>query len=89
MAFRAFIYYLVAANLAAFVVYGVDKWLARRGGIRVSEKRLLLLAALGGSLGALLGIYVWHHKTLHSKFRYGVPAIIAAQIAACYLLFYR
>ena len=73
--------YLLAINVAAFLVYGIDKLKAKHAKWRISEATLLLLAAVGGSIGAWLGMKVWHHKTLHTKFRYGVPLIILLQIA--------
>ncbi len=78
--------YLAAVNVAAFLIFGVDKWKARRketrGAVRrVPERTLFLLAALGGSVGALLGMKVWRHKTLHRTFRFGIPAILVLQIA--------
>jgi uncharacterized membrane protein YsdA (DUF1294 family) len=79
-------YYLLAINVVTFFVYGIDKWKAKNKRWRISEATLLLLAVVGGSIGAWCGIRVWHHKTLHKKFKYGVPAIIILQIAlACYL----
>ena len=81
------VYYLIAITLVTFCVYGLDKWKAQHGRWRVSEATLLLLAAIGGSVGAWAGMKLWHHKTLHKKFRYGIPAIIIIQIAmAAYLL---
>lgn len=73
--------YLLAINVAAFLVYGIDKLKAKHAKWRISEATLLLLAAVGGSIGAWLGMKVWHHKTLHMKFRYGVPIILLLQIA--------
>lgn len=73
--------YLVVINVVAFVVYGVDKYKAKRGRWRAPEAKLLGLAAIGGSIGAWLGMKVWHHKTMHKKFQYGVPLILIAQIA--------
>ena len=73
--------YLLAINVATFLVYGIDKLKAKRAKWRIPEATLLLLAAVGGSIGAWLGMKVWHHKTLHMKFRYGVPLIILLQIA--------
>ena len=73
--------YLVVINVVAFVVYGVDKYKAKRGRWRIPEATLLGLAAIGGSIGAWLGMKVWHHKTMHKKFQYGVPLILIAQIA--------
>lgn len=82
--------YLAAINAVAFIAYGIDKWKAKRGQWRIAETTLLLLAALGGSLGAWLGMKVWHHKTQHKKFRYGIPMIIIMQLAAiAYLLYIR
>ena len=73
--------YLAVINVVTFFMYGVDKWKAKRSKWRIPEATLLLLAVLGGSIGAWLGMKVWHHKTLHKKFRYGVPIIIIVQIA--------
>ena len=88
--------YLLAMNLIAFFVFGLDKWKAKYKQThektrRVPEKTLFLLAALGGSVGALLGMRVWHHKTLHRSFRFGIPAILILQIiipAGLYLGWY-
>ena len=78
--------YLVIINIVTFVVYGIDKWKAKRGNWRISEATLLMLAAIGGTIGALLGMKVWHHKTMHLKFKYGLPLILLAQIALIYLI---
>ena len=75
------LWYLAAVNLVTFTVYGVDKAKARRGAWRVPEKTLFLLPLLGGSIGALLGMRVFHHKTKHWYFVWGIPAILLAQIA--------
>ncbi|MBQ7539512.1 MAG: DUF1294 domain-containing protein [Bacteroidaceae bacterium] len=77
------IYYLTFINLLAFFVYGLDKLKAKRGSWRISEATLLLLAAIGGSVGAWYGMKVWHHKTLHRKFRYGVPLLFLIQVILC------
>ena len=76
------IIYLATLNIATFLTYGLDKWKAKRGRWRIRESALLLLAVLGGSIGAWAGMRVWHHKTMHKKFRYGIPAILLLQIAA-------
>ena len=79
-------YYLLGINLLTFFIYGIDKWKAKRNKWRVPEATLLMLAALGGSVGALLGMSVFHHKTKHKKFLIGVPLILLAQFALAYLL---
>ena len=73
--------WLAVINLLTFIVYGADKRRARKGKWRVPEKTLFLLPLLGGSIGALLGMRVFHHKTKHWYFVWGVPAILAAQAA--------
>ncbi len=72
--------YLLVATVATFAVYGWDKLCAKRGMWRVPEKILLLLAFLGGSVGAMVGMAIFRHKTLHLKFRYGVPLILILQL---------
>ena len=74
-------YYLLAINAVAFIMYGIDKYKAKKAKWRISEATLLLLAVLGGSIGAWMGMKVWHHKTMHKKFKYGLPAILLIQIA--------
>ena len=74
-------YYLLAINAVAFIMYGIDKYKAQKDKWRISETTLLLLAILGGSIGAWMGMKVWHHKTMHKKFKYGIPAILLIQIA--------
>ena len=74
--------YLAVITVLTFLVYGIDKWKAQHKLWRIPESVLLGLAAIGGSVGAWLGMQVWHHKTQHKKFQYGVPAILAAQVAA-------
>lgn len=76
-------------SVVAFAAFGIDKWKAQHHRRRISERTLLWLTALGGSPGAWTGMLIWRHKTLHRKFRYGVPAIFVAQMAAVgFLLFY-
>ena len=74
--------YLAAINIAAFFLYGIDKWKAQRNKWRVTEARLLRIAVAGSSIGALLGMKIWRHKTKHNKFRFGLPAILILQLAA-------
>ena len=79
--------YLLTINLVAFILFGIDKWKAEKQKWRIPESTLLSFAALGGSIGAWIGMKVWHHKTLHKKFKYGVPAIILLQIALVFELY--
>ena len=74
-------YYLLGINAVAFIMYGIDKYKAKKAKWRIPEATLLLLAVLGGSIGAWMGMKVWHHKTKHKKFKYGIPAILLIQIA--------
>ena len=73
--------YLAVINVVTFFMYGIDKWKAKKSKWRIREAALLGLAVLGGSIGTWLGMQVWHHKTQHKKFKYGVPAIIIVQLA--------
>jgi len=72
--------YLAIVNIVTFCLFGIDKRKAKRDKWRIQESTLLWWAAAGGSIGALLGMKAWHHKTLHRKFTWGVPAILIAQI---------
>ena len=86
--------WLVIINVVTFLVFGLDKWKAKRKVRReqvrrVPEKTLFLLAALGGGLGALIGMRVWHHKTLHRSFRYGIPAILLVEAVGLFYLWWR
>ena len=79
--------YLVGINVLAFAVYGWDKMRSKvQGARRVPEKTLFLLALLGGSVGAILGMRIWHHKTRHWYFKYGLPAILLMQLALAWYL---
>ena len=77
---NALLYYLIVINVVTFTVYGIDKLKAKQGSWRISEATLLILAVIGGSIGALLGMKVWRHKTMHKKFKYGLPLILIIQI---------
>lgn len=75
------LYYLLAVNSLTFLLYGIDKYKAKKGRWRISEATLLTMAAIGGSIGAWAGMRTWYHKTMHKKFKYGIPVIIIMQIA--------
>ena len=82
--------YLALINLLTFVFYGVDKRRAKKGAWRISEKTLLLLPLLGGSIGGILGMQVFRHKTKHWYFQFGVPAVLILQLAAAvYFIWFR
>ena len=83
---QTIVYILIALNIVTFFVYGIDKWKAKQGSWRISETILLMLAVIGGSIGALLGMQVWHHKTMHKKFKYGLPLILLTQIVLIYFI---
>ena len=76
--------YLASVNLAAFVLYGIDKYKARRGLWRIPESVLLFASAAGGSAGALLGMYVFHHKTKKPRFFIGVPVMLLLHLVILY-----
>ena len=86
---KRIVWYIVWSNLAAFLVYGIDKRRAKRHEWRISERTLLGLAAIGGSVGALAGMYLFRHKTRKMKFVIGVPLILAVQLAAVYFVMNR
>ena len=73
--------YLLLVNLIGFLLMGIDKSRARHGWWRISEATLVMIAFLGGSIGAILGMWIFHHKTKHWYFRYGLPLILLAQLA--------
>ena len=77
---KYFLLYLLLINAAAFVLMLADKRKARKNRWRIPERTLILSAALGGSIGALLGMYTFRHKTKHPKFYIGIPVILAAQV---------
>lgn len=87
LAIKAIYAILVAINVVAFVVYGIDKKRATHDEWRIPEATLLTLAAAFGAVGALSGMYTFRHKTRKPKFAYGVPALLAAHLALFYWLF--
>ena len=73
-------YYLFAINIVSFFLYGIDKYKAKKNKWRISEATLLMMAVIGGSIGAWVGMRLWHHKTMHKKFKYGIPVIMIMQV---------
>lgn len=76
--------YLILLNILTMAIFGLDKWLAKRGMSRVPEKTLLGLVLAGGSLGGLVGMNLFHHKTRVAKFRWGIPAIMGMEMLLGY-----
>ena len=72
--------YLVSVNCISFIVMGVDKHKARKRAWRIPESTLFVLALIGGSLGSILGMHLFRHKTRHWYFLYGMPAILIIQV---------
>lgn len=70
---------LLLLNVCSFFIYGIDKWKAQHKKERISERMLLICAALAGGWGACLGMVVWNHKTSHKRFRYLVPLFVVVQ----------
>ena len=79
---KYFLLYLLLVNAVAFILMLADKIKAKKNLWRIRESTLMLSAALGGSLGATIGMYLFRHKTRHLKFTIGVPVILGLQIAA-------
>ena len=84
---KILIIYLIAVNLIAFILYGADKKRAKKREWRISEKTLIGIAVIGGSVGAILGMHVFHHKTRHWYFRYGLPVILIIQLLLAWFLY--
>ena len=79
-----FAIYLIGINVLTFLIYGVDKWKAKRNKWRIPEDTLIWLAVAGGSVGALLGMHLFRHKTKHWKFLIGIPVILLVQVGLLY-----
>lgn len=72
--------FLLIINIITLITYGLDKWRAKKNKWRIPERTLILLAVIGGSIGALTGMYGFRHKTQHLKFKIGVPLILGIQL---------
>ena len=86
---RAFFIYLIVINFLNFLIFGIDKWKARRGKWRIPEGTLIWMSIIGGGIGALMGMYLFRHKTQKRKFNLGIPAILLAQAILAYFIFLR
>ena len=78
--------YLIIINAVGFMLMLIDKWKAKKNRWRIPEATLFLVAAAGGSIGSIAGMYTFRHKTKHMKFTFGMPLILAVQIVAVVLL---
>ncbi|MBQ2828388.1 MAG: DUF1294 domain-containing protein [Clostridia bacterium] len=83
---KIFIIYLIIINIVTFFVFGIDKKKAKKSKWRISEKALFVLSAIGGSLGALSGMYTFRHKTKKKTFKIGIPAILIVQIVLIFFI---
>ncbi|WMJ89575.1 DUF1294 domain-containing protein [Anaerocolumna sp. MB42-C2] len=81
------IIYFVTINFASFLVMGADKQKAKKNQWRIKEKTLFTLAVIGGSLGSILGMFCFHHKTKHCRFVIGMPIILIIQVILIIFLF--
>lgn len=86
---KIFILYLFLINLVGFALMGIDKRRARRKEWRISEKTLFGCALLGGSLGAIAGMYHFRHKTKHWYFKFGLPLILFGELAVLIFILWR
>ena len=85
---KYFLIYLLIINALGFILMLVDKHKARKNKWRIPEATLMIVAALGGSAGSLLGMYLVRHKTKHPKFFIGIPVILVLQVAAAIAVWY-
>ena len=86
-AINSILLYLAGVNLTGFVIMGIDKWKAKKQAFRIPEATLFLIAIIGGSIGSLIGMYTFRHKTRHMTFVIGIPVILALQILILFLLY--
>lgn len=89
MFIRFCVYYLIGINILTFLLFGIDKRKARKDLWRIPEGTLFGFAICGGSIGALLGMHLFRHKTQHRKFTIGIPVILLGQIVATLLILLR
>lgn len=84
-----FIFYLFFINAFGIIVMGIDKRKSKKGTYRIPEKTLFITAIVGGALGIYTGMKLFHHKTLHNKFVYGIPLILIMNVIAVIYIFSR
>jgi uncharacterized membrane protein YsdA (DUF1294 family) len=86
---KYFAIYLLIVNAAGFLLMLIDKRKAIRHRWRIPEKTLFLTAAIGGSVGSIMGMYTFRHKTKHLQFTLGMPAILIVQLVLAFIFFTR
>ena len=74
------IYYLILINLVGILSMYLDKYFAKNNMYRISERNLFLIAVIGGSIGSIIGMYKFRHKTKHKQFTIGLPSILIFQM---------
>lgn len=79
--------YLIAINIFSFLQMAWDKWQAKKGGWRIKENSLFLIAFLGGALGGFMAMKVFRHKTKHNSFKYGLPLLIMFNVVFIYFIY--
>lgn len=78
--------YLAVINILGFALMGIDKWKAQNHAWRIPESTLFIIAIIGGSIGSIIGMHMFHHKTRHWYFMYGMPAILIIQLLIIFIL---
>lgn len=78
--------YILLLNILGFALMGIDKWKAKNHAWRIPESTLFIIAVIGGSIGSIIGMHVFHHKTRHRYFMYGMPAILIIQLLIIFIL---
>lgn len=86
---KIFTIYLIFINVSGIIIMGIDKRKSRKRAYRIPEKTLFITAFLGGAAGILTGMRLFHHKTLHKKFVYGIPLILIINVIASIYIFKR
>lgn len=81
--------YILIINLIGFLAMGIDKFKAKKNFWRTKEKTLFGIAAIGGSVGVMIGMHTFRHKTKHNSFVFGIPAILAVQIGVIFYLIFK
>lgn len=81
--------YLLIINLIGFFAMGIDKFKAKNNFWRTKEKTLFTIAAIGGSVGSIIGMYTFRHKTKHNSFVFGMPMILAIQIGIVFYILFK